>query len=77
MCKCLGDGNDPPSVGDVIALLTGDALFGKASDRDTGLTIFFMSYTRVTTSLMKPVLAYRTKTPLKQMACPCSRGKRS
>lgn len=62
MCKCLGEGKElPPSVGEVMLLLTGDALFGKANDREAGLAIFFMSYLVLGTSLMKDVLAYRTK----------------
>lgn len=62
MCKCLGDGEVlPSSVGDVMLLLTGDVCFGKASDRDAGLAIFFMSYMGPLMSLMKNVLACRTK----------------
>lgn len=66
MCKCLGDEEEPsPSIGEVIVLLTGDALFGKASDREAGLVIFFisffMSYIWPVTSRMKTVLACRTK----------------
>ena len=62
MCKCLGEGEQrSPSVGDVIALLTGDTRFGMASDREAGLTIFFMSYTRLLIGLMKNVLFCGTK----------------
>lgn len=58
---CLGDGEEPPSVEDMILLLTGDALFGKAKDKEAGLAIFFMSYIRVVMSLKQTVLACRTK----------------
>lgn len=62
MCKCLGEGEElSPSVGNVILLLTGDALFGKANDREAGLAIFFMSYIGPVTSLTKNALACRTK----------------
>ena len=62
MCKSLGDGEElPPSMGDVMLLLTGDALFGKASDKEAGLAIFFMSYIGPVMSLIKNVLTGRTK----------------
>ena len=53
MCKCLGDSEEPsPSMGDVIVLVTGDAFLGMASDKETGLTIFFMSSIRLVVSLI-------------------------
>lgn len=62
MRKFFGAGDVLPlSVDDVMVLLTGDALFGKGKDREAGLVIFFMSYIRPVRSLMKNVLACRTK----------------
>ena len=58
MCKRL---SDPPSMGDVILLLAGDALLGKASDSEAGLVIFFMSYIRPVKRLIKNILPCRTK----------------
>ena len=61
MCICLGGEESSPSTGDVIVLLTGDACFGIASDKEAGLTIFFMSYIGLISGLMKTVLASGTK----------------
>lgn len=61
MCICLGDGEEPPPfVGEVNVLLTGDALLGKGSDKEAGLVIFFISYIKLVTSLIKTVLACGT-----------------
>ena len=66
----FGDGEESPaSLDDMVALPTGEALFGKASDREAGLTIFFMSYIRLVTTFMQIVLACRTKR-WQNLACP-------
>ena len=62
MCKFPGDGEGPlRSVGDVIVLLAGDALLCKGSDREAGLVIFFISYIKMVTGLIRTVLVFRTK----------------
>ena len=67
---CSGDGEETSaSLDDMVALPTGEALFGKASDREAGLTIFFMSYIRLVTTFMQTVLACRTKR-WQNLACP-------